>query len=144
MNWKRLIRFRKQVEDLAKEELAVAQWKRSQEEAKRARLQETMYQIAMELERNLPHRVAGVYVEERFRWLEQTGHALEQQLAVIRECEHEVAALQEKVKQAYQARRLVELLAEREAMARKKQMIQQENRQHDEAAARRYHIQQRS
>ena len=70
MNWKSVIRFRKQVEDMVREELALAEWDKSQEQARRASLQEDMHQISLELEDQLPHGVSGSFVEELFRWLE--------------------------------------------------------------------------
>ena len=35
MNWSNLLRFRKQVEEMAREEVTLAEWERSREEAKR-------------------------------------------------------------------------------------------------------------
>ena len=83
MNLGNIIRFRTQVEDMIKEELALAEWGKSQEITKHEILQKDLQTISAELERNLPHGIAGAFIEERYRWLEETSQRIERQAHVL-------------------------------------------------------------
>lgn len=138
MNWKSVIRFRKQVEDMVREELALAEWEKSQEQARRESLQEDMHQISLELEDQLPHGVSGSFVEERFRWLEEAGYALERQTSVLAGHDQKIAGIRDKLREAYQARRVIEILSARQRTALMRRVSKYEQRQQEEAAAFRY------
>ena len=50
MNWTTLLRFRKQVEDLAREGVVLAEWEKSQEASKREELHHEMEMVVTGLE----------------------------------------------------------------------------------------------
>lgn len=78
MNWKTVIRFRKQVENMAREELALAEWEKSQVNAKREILRQDMRTLSSELEECLQRGVSQTFADQRFQWIEDTGQVLEQ------------------------------------------------------------------
>ncbi len=135
MNWGNIVRFRKQVEDMIKEELALAEWGKSQEITKQHILREDLRTISAELERNLPHGIAGAFTEERYRWLEETSRRLECQARVIEEREKKIAELQDKLKDAYHARRTIEMIMTKQQIDRRQRMMKYEQSEHDELAS---------
>ncbi len=135
MNWGNIVRFRKQVEDMIKEELALAEWGKSQEITKHEILQEDLQTISAELERNLPHGIAGAFTEERYRWLEETSQRIERQAHVLGEREKNIEALQDKLRDAYNERRTIEMLMTKQQADRKQRIQKHEQREQDELAA---------
>ena len=134
MNLGHIVRFRQQVEDLIREEMALAEWEKSQELAKEQGLRRDMMQLALELEQNLPHGVSGTFVAERYRWLEEKGQMLERQVETIQRHEEKISGLQEKLKEAYQSRRVIEILMENEDAKRRKRMMRLEQQEQDDLA----------
>ena len=138
MNLGNVIRFRKQVEDLIKEELALAEWAKSQEMAKERGLRQDMDQLASELEQKLPHGVSGAYAAERYRWLEETGQTLERQAEAIKQHDEKIAGLQDKLKEAHQGRRVIELIMAKEQAKQKQRYTRIEQREQDDLVNLRY------
>ena len=138
MNLGNVVRFRKQVEDLIKEELALAEWEKSQEKAKEQGLQRDMIQIAGELEQELPQGVSGAYAAERYRWLDETSQTLERQGETIKRHEEKIAGLQDKLKEAHQARRVIELLMAKDQLKQKQRNHRSEQREQDDLGNLRY------
>ena len=134
MNWGNIVRFRKQVEDMIKEELALAEWGKSQEITKHEILQEDLQTISAELERNLPHGIAGAFTEERYRWLEETSQRIERQAHVLGEREKKIEALQDKLRDAYHERRTIEMLMTKQQAERIQRIQKNEQREQDELA----------
>ena len=134
MNLGNVVRFRKQVEDLIKEELALAEWEKSQEKAKEQGLRQDMLQLAHELEQDLPNGVNGAFAAERYRWLEETGQTLERQAESINRQEEKIAGLQDKLKMAYQERRVLELIMAKQHALRKKRYARIEQQEQDDLA----------
>ena len=138
MNLGNVVRFRKQVEDLIKEELALAEWEKSQEKAKEQGLRQDMQQLAKELEQKLPHGVSGAYAAERYRWLEDIGKILEGQAETINRHNEKIAGLQDKLKEAHQARRVIELIMAKEHAKQKQRYHRNEQREQDDLVNLRY------
>jgi len=132
MNWSSIVRFRKQVEDMIKEELALAVWEKSQEITKQQILQEDLDTISLELERNLPHGIGGAFTEERYRWLEETSQRVERQAHVLKEREKKIETLQEKLQQAYHERRIIEMIMTKQETQRQHQRMKYEQQEQDE------------
>ena len=135
MNWGNIVRFRKQVEDMIKEELALAEWQKSQEITKQQVLREDLETISTELERNLPHGIEGAFTEERYRWLEETSQRLERQGQVIGERQKKVEELQDKLKDAYHARRIIEMIMTKQQEDRQQRLVKHDQQEQDELAA---------
>ncbi len=135
MNWGNIVRFRTQVEDMIKEELALAEWGKSQEITKHEILQEDLQTISAELERNLPHGIAGAFIEERYRWLEETSQRIERQAHVLGEREKKIEALQDKLKDAHHQRRIMEIMMTKQQTERQQRIQKHEQREQDELAA---------
>ena len=135
MNWGNIVRFRKQVEDMIKEELALAEWEKSQEITKQQILQEDLEVISSELERNLPHGIEGAFTEERYRWLEATGQRLERQAQVIGQREKTIEELQDKLKDAYHERRMIEMVMTKQQAERHQRILKHEQREQDDLSA---------
>jgi len=138
MNLGNVVRFRKQVEDLIKEELALAEWEKSQERAKERGLRQDLDQLARELEQKLPHGVSGAYAAERYRWLEETGHILERQAEAIKRHDEKILGLQNKLKEAHQGRRVIELIMAKDQARRKERISRIEQREQDDLVNLRY------
>ena len=138
MNLGNVVRFRKQVEDLIKEELALAEWVKSQEKAQEQGLRQDMNHLASELEQKLPHGVSSAYLAERYRWLEQAGQTLERHVESIKRHDDTIAGLQNKLKEAYQARRVIELIMAKEHAKQKHRFHRMEQRDHDDLVNLRY------
>ncbi len=132
MNWTTLLRFRKQVEDLAVEGVVLAEWEKSQEVTKRYELSQEMEGVVTELEEQIQIGIDSLFAEERYRWLDQLGTAMEERTQEIQRLEETLVGLREKLKKAYHARRVVELvIAKKEAMVLKKVAAQEQRIQED-------------
>ena len=132
MNWTTLLRFRKQVEDLAVEGVVLAEWEKSQEVTKRYELSQEMEGVVTELEEQIQIGIDSLFAEERYRWLYQLGTAMEERTQEIQRLEESLVGLREKLKKAYHARRVVELvIAKKEAVVLKKVAAQEQRIQED-------------
>jgi flagellar biosynthesis chaperone FliJ len=135
MNWTTLLRFRKQVEDLAREEVVLAEWEKSQELTKRYEMTQEMESVVAELEQQIQIGIDTLFAEERYRWLDQLGTAMEERMQEIQRLEETLVGLREKLKKAYHARRVVELvIAKKEAAILKKVAAQEQRIQEDVSA----------
>ena len=135
MNWGNIVRFRKQVEDMIKEELAIAEWGKSQEITKQEILQDDLRTISTELERNLPHGIAGAFTVERYRWMEETSQRIERQSQVLGEREKKIEELQDKLKDAYHQRRIIEMIMTKQQTEQQQRILKYEQSEQDELAA---------
>jgi flagellar biosynthesis chaperone FliJ len=132
MNWTTLLRFRKQVEDLASEGVVLAEWEKSQEVTKRYELSHEMEGVVTELEEQIQIGIDTLFAEERYRWLDQLGAAMEERTKEIQRLEETLVGLREKLKKAYHARRVVELvIAKKEAAVLQKVAAQEQRIQED-------------
>ena len=132
MNWTTLLRFRKQVEDLAREGVVLSEWEKSQEVSKREDLNHEMETVVTGLEDQIQVGLDSQLLEERYRWLDQLGSAMEQRTGEIQRLEESLVGLREKLKKAYHARRVVELvIAKKEAAVLKKVAAQEQRIQED-------------
>ncbi len=132
MNWTTLLKFRKQVEDLASEGVVLAEWEKSQEVTKRYELSHEMEGVVTELEEQIQIGIDTLFAEERYRWLDQLGTAMEEHTQEIQRLEETLVGLREKLKKAYHARRVVELvIAKKEAAVLKKVAAQEQRIQED-------------
>ncbi|MDH5563564.1 MAG: hypothetical protein OEY91_08095 [Nitrospirota bacterium] len=135
MNWTTLLRFRKQVEDLAREEVVLAEWEKSQEVAKREDMSREMEVVVSDLEEQIQRGMDTLLAEERYRWLDQLGSAMEARTQHIQQVEASLVALRQKLKKAYHARRVVELvIAKKEAVVLQKVAAQEQRIQEDLSA----------
>jgi len=135
MNWTTLLRFRKQVEDLAREEVVLAEWEKSQEVAKREDMSREMEMVVSDLEEQIQRGIDTLLAEERYRWLDQLGSAMEARTQHIQQVEASLVALRQKLKKAYHARRVVELvIAKKEAVVLQKVAAQEQRIQEDLSA----------
>ena len=135
MNWTTLLKFRQQVEDLAREGVVLAEWEKSQEITKRDELHHQMKGVVAELEEQIQIGIDTMVAEERYRWLDQLGIAMEERMQQIQRVEERLVGLREKLKKAYHARRVVELvIAKKEAAVLKKVAAQEQRIQEDVSA----------
>jgi len=135
MNWTTLLRFRKQVEDLAREEVVLAEWEKSQEVAKREDMSQEMEIVVADLEEQIQRGMDTLLAEERYRWLDQLSTAMEARTQHIQQVEATLVALRQKLKKAYHARRVVELvIAKKEAVVLQKVAAQEQRIQEDLSA----------
>ncbi len=135
MNWTTLLRFRKQVEDLAREEVVLTEWEKSQEVAKRQEFSQEMETVAADLEQQIQMGIDTLFAEERYRWLDQLGTAMEEGTEQIYRLEEILVTLRQKLKKAYHARRVVELvIAKKEAAVLLKVAAQEQRIQEDVSA----------
>ncbi len=135
MNWTTLLRFRKQVEDVIREEVLMAEFEKTQEESKQEGIREEMNHIAIELDRSLRDGVEVVFAEQRFRWLEETGGILEHRATRLQEVQQKLGQLRNRLQQAYHARRVVEIVIEKKEAAYVKKVAKQEQILIDEITA---------
>ena len=135
MNWKTVIRFRKQVENMAREELALAEWEKSQVNAKREILRQDMRTLSSELEECLQRGVSQTFADQRFQWIEDTGQVLEQLGDREQGWNQKISGLRDKLREAHQSRRIIEIMAARKHGVLKKKMAHIEQMEQDEAAA---------
>jgi len=138
MNWSNLLRYRKQVEDLAREELVLTQWEKSREQAKREGWQRDMQTVALDLERNLRSGIDTSFAEQRFRWLEEVGHRLEEQTSRLHVLDHRIEMMREKVRKTHHARRVVEMVIAKKEEELLHEMAKREQREMEESIAHRY------
>ncbi len=135
MNWTTLLRFRKQVEDLAREEVVLTEWQKSQELTKREELSQEMATVVTELEHQIQIGLDTISAEERYQWLDRLGIAMETRTQHISRLETTLEELRQKLKKAYHARRVVELIiAKKEAEVLKKVAAQEQQIQDDLSA----------
>lgn len=135
MNWTTLLRFRKQVEDLAREEVVLAEWEKSQEVTQRYELSHEMEMVVVELEQQIQLGIATMVAEERYRWLDQLGTAMEARRQHIQRLDITLVGLREKLKKAYHARRVVELVIGKKEAAVVKKLAAQEQRIQEDISA---------
>jgi len=138
MNWSNLLRYRKQVEDLAREELVLAQWEKSREQATREGFQRDMQKIALDLERNLRGGVGTNFAEQRFQWLEDVGHRLEEQAHRLLVLDHKIGMIREKVRKTHHARRVVEMVIAKKEEELLHEMAKREQQEMEESIAHRF------
>lgn len=135
MNWTTLLRFRKQVEDLAREEVVLAEWGKSQALATRDDLSREMETVVAEFEQQIQVGIENLVAEERYRWLDQIGLAMEEQTEQIRRLEETLEGLRQKLKKAYQARRVVELIIQKKESVVLQKIAAQEQRLQEDLSA---------
>lgn len=135
MNWTTLLRFRKQVEDLAREEVVLAEWEKSQEVSKRYELSHEMEGVVTELDQQMQMGIDTLAAEERYRWLDRLGTAMEKRMQQIQQLEETLVGLREKLKKAYHARRVVELVIAKKEEAILKKVAAQEQRIQEDISA---------
>jgi hypothetical protein len=135
MNWTTLLSFRKQVEDLAREGVVLAEWEKSQELAKRDELSLEMQGLVDELEEQIQMGIDSLIAEERYQWLDRLGIAMEERTQHIQRVQETLVGLREKLKTAYQARRVVELVIAKKEAAVLKKVAEQEQRVQEDVSA---------
>ena len=135
MNWTTLLRFRKQVEDLAREEVVLAEWDKSQIASKRDDLMVEMEAVATELEERIRVGIDNMIAEQRYQWLDRISTAMEQQTQQIQAVENKLVGLRDTLKKAHHARRVVELvIAKKEEEVMQKIATQEQQMQEDVTA----------
>ena len=135
MNWTTLLRFRKQVEDLAREEVVLAEWEKSQAVSKRDELLVEMNAVAAELEQRIRVGIDNMIAEQRYQWLDRIGSAMELHTQRIQEMDNRLVGLRHKLKKAHHARRVVELvIAKKEEEVMQKVAAQEQRLQEDVSA----------
>ncbi len=135
MNWTTLLRFRKQVEDLAREAVVLAEWEKSEEVAKRYDLSREMQTVVAEFEQQIQGGIENLVAEERYRWLEHIGSAMEACTEEIRRLEETLVGLRQTLKKAYHARRVVELVIKKKESAVLQKIAAQEQRLQEDVSA---------
>ncbi len=135
MNWTTLLRFRKQVEDLAREAVVLAEWEKSEEVAKRYDLSWEMQTVVAEFEQQIQGGIENLVAEERYRWLEHIGSAMEACTVEIRRLEETLVGLRQTLKKAYHARRVVELVIKKKESAVLQKIAAQEQRLQEDVSA---------
>jgi flagellar FliJ-like protein len=135
MNWTTLLRFRKQVEDLAREEVVLAEWEKSQIVSKRDDLMVEIEMVATELDQRIREGIDNMIAEQRYQWLDQISTAIEQQSQQIQIAEAKLVDLRATLKKAHHARRVVELvIAKKEDEVMQKIATQEQQMQEDVTA----------
>ncbi|MGP0595063.1 flagellar FliJ family protein [Nitrospira sp. T9] len=135
MNWTTLLRFRKQVEDLAREEVVLAEWGKSQIVSKRDDLMVEMEVVASELDQRIRGGIDTMIAEQRYQWLDQISTAIEHQSQQIQIAEAKLVDLRATLKKAHHARRVVELvIAKKEEEVMQKVATQEQQMQEDVTA----------
>jgi len=135
MNWTTLLRFRKQVEDLAREAVVLAEWEKSEEVAKRYDLSREMQTVVAEFEQQIQGGIENLVAEERYRWLEHIGSAMEACTEEIRRLDETLVGLRQTLKKAYHARRVVELVIKKKESAVLQKIAAQEQRLQEDVSA---------
>ncbi len=135
MNWTTLLRYRIQVEDVIREEVIMAEFEKSKQESNRVHARNEMNRIASNLDRSLQSGVESVFAEQRFRWLEESGGMLEIQTKRIQEIEGKLEEMRGRLRKAHHARRVVEIVIEKQEAAYMKKLEQQEQTLMEEASA---------
>jgi flagellar export protein FliJ len=135
MNWTTLLRFRQQVEDLAREEVALAEWEKSRAVSARDDLLAEMHAVAAELDQRLRVGIDHVVAEQRYHWLDRIGSAMEWHTQRIQSFENLLEGLRQKLQTAHHARRVVELvIAKKEEEIMQKVAAQEQRLQEDVSA----------
>ncbi|KPK26281.1 MAG: hypothetical protein AMK69_12450 [Nitrospira bacterium SG8_3] len=140
MNWTMLLRFRKQVEDLAREEVVLAEWEKSQAVFKREELMVEMDTVAAELDQRIQEGIDRMFAEQRYQWLDHIGSAMELHTQRIQDLENMLVGLRQKLKKAYHARRVVELVIAKKEEEVMQKLAAQEQRLQEDVAAHAYAI----
>ena len=135
MNWTTLLRFRQQVEDLAREEVVLGEWEKSQEVSKQQELSREMEAVVTELEQQIQQGIDTLQAEEQYRCLDHLGVAMEEQTQSIQQLEDTLVGVREKLKKAYHARRVVELVIAKKEKAVLKKVAAQEQRLQEDISA---------
>jgi flagellar biosynthesis chaperone FliJ len=138
MNWTTLLKFRKQVEDLAREAVVLVEWEKSQEKAHMDDLHRELNGAAFDLDRCLRAGCDTVVAEEGYRWLDRVQEQLEYRVRHLQGLEQQLKELRHKLKKAYQARRVVELVIAKKEEEWLKGLAKREQQLHDEIAAHAY------
>lgn len=142
MNWSTLLKFRKQVEELAREAVVLGEWERSREAAQQASLQEEMRRIACELDRNLRAGVETAYAEQRYRWMEELAAALEAKTRDLHALDRRLVELRAKLRQAHHARRVVEIVIAKKEAAIMERVARQERQELEDIGVRQHLVKQ--
>jgi len=138
MNWTTLLRFRKQVEDLAREEVVLAEWEKSQAVSKRDELIVEMNAVAAELEQRIRVGIDNMIAEQRYQWLDRIGSAMELHTQRIQDLENMLVGLRQKLKKAHHARRVVELVIAKKEEEVMQKLVAQEQRLQEDVSAHAY------
>ena len=138
MNWTTLLKFRKQVEDLAREAVVLAEWEKSQEQAIYDDLHQELHHVGSDLEQRLRQGLDTGLAEERYRWIETLGDHLEKHHQAIQAIDQKLKLLRQKLKHAHRARRLVELIIAKKEDEMLKTMAKREQQLHDEITSHAY------
>lgn len=138
MNWSNLLRFRKQVEEMVREEVILAQWERSREALKRDTLREELHRMAYELDRSLKNGVGTVFAQQRLQWVEEMRTALDTQDGRLQDLDRKLEGLREKLKKTHHARRVVEIVIAKKEAAILQKLEKQEQRLMEEVAVHQY------
>jgi hypothetical protein len=140
MNWTTLLRFRKQVEELAREEVVLAEWEKSQAGSKRDECLIEMDSVAAELELRLRGGIDNMIAEQRYQWLDRIGSAMELHIQRIQELDLMLVGLRQKLKKAHHARRVVELVIAKKEEEVMQKLAAQEQRLQEDVSAHAYAI----
>lgn len=140
MNWTTLLRFRKQVEDMAREAVVLAEWEKSQERAAVDQIYKEMDLIAQDIGNVLLEGTDSLLAKERYLWLEALGQRLERHLQTIQGLDAQLVELRQKLKKAYQSRRVVEIVIAKKENEVLMVLARQEQRIHDEMTAHAYTV----
>jgi len=135
MNWTTLLRFRKQVEDVIREEVMFAELEKSREESKTGHLRSEIDHLAVSLDRGLQTGVDTIFAEQRFQWLDETGRLLEMQAMKMQEIDRKLGELRKRLQTAHHARRVVEIVIEKKDAAYRKKLAKQEQAMMEAATA---------
>jgi hypothetical protein len=138
MNWTTLLRFRKQVEDLAREEVVLAEWEKSQAVSKRDELLVEMNAVAAELEQRIRVGIDNMIAAQRYQWLDRIGSAMELHTQRIQDLENMLVGLRQKLKKAHHARRVVELVIAKKEEEVMQKLVAQEQRLQEDVSAHAY------
>ena len=138
MNWTTLLKFRKQVEDLAREAVVLAEWEKSREKAQYDDLHQELQHVGLDLEQRLRQGLDTRFAEERYRWLETLGDHLETRLQAIQTIDQKLKLLRYKLQQAHRSRRVVELIIAKKEDEVMKTLAKKEQQLHDEITAHAY------
>ena len=138
MNWTMLLRFRKQVEELAREELVLAEWEKSQAVSARDTLMAEMQMVAAELDQRMRAGIDNIIAEQRYQWLDGISSAMERHTQQILDMERVLADLRLKLHKAHHARRVVELVISKKEKEIIKKVADQEQDLQEEVSAHTY------
>ncbi|MDR4495565.1 MAG: flagellar export protein FliJ [Nitrospirales bacterium] len=138
MNWTTLLKFRKQVEDMAREAVVLTEWEKSQGRAKVDQLHREMDMIVGDLATLLHEGTDSLFTRERYRWMDVLQKQLEEQGQKIQALDEKLVGLRDKLKKSYQARRVVELVIAKKEREVFESLARQEQQLHDEITAHAY------